>query len=299
MARLAISLVPLGALLGALLGVLLAACGPLPRPFLSEGKDLTDLQALDLRSRIVVLPLKADLAPEQRAQASEVLATALREASVPATTEGDPTRSRWLDGRAVVQRLNYREDEVLVYWELGEPDGRRIGNYSQRNVLPHGVWQGGLPEGIATVMGEAAGPIADLVRPPTIEEAPIPGFPDANVVLLPMDALPGDGPVTLRNALMRELLAAGLPMAEIINSEDLLVFGDIELGPDRGGVQMIEIIWYVIRASDNQELGQINQGNRIQTGSLNGPWGPTANAIAKGAAVGLLELLEQVEQIRS
>ena len=71
------------------------------------------------------------------------------------------------------------------------------------------------------------------------------------VVLLPMDALPGDGPRSLHGALSRELAAEGVPLAETIGDDDLLVFGDVELGPDRAGSQAIRIVWYVIRAADN------------------------------------------------
>lgn len=277
----------------------LSGCGPLPRPFASDDKDLTRLQALAVQQQVVVLPLQADLPAEPRARAADVMAQALARRTLPATTTGDPRRSRNLSGRAIVQRLNFREDEVLLYWELSEPDGRRIGTYTQRNILPHGIWQAGLPEGIDPVMTEAAGPIADLLRPPAVEQAPIPGFPDANVVLLPMDALPGDGPKSLYSALARELATEGVPLSQTIEDEDLLVFGDVELGPDRNGVQGIKIVWYVIRASDSAELGQISQANRIPTGALDGPWGPTANAIAKGAASGILQLLDQVGRAAS
>jgi len=274
--------------------LLAAACGPLPRPFQPTGKGLANLRALDLQSRVVVLPLKADLDADQRQAAAETLAEALRGLEVPATTGGDPRLSRRLIGRAVVQRVSFREDEVLLYWELEEPDGRRIGSYSQRNLLPHGVWQAALPEGLVQVMGDAARPLADLMRPPPPQEAPIPGFPGASLVLLPMDALPGDGPTSLKAALARELAAEGVPLSEEIGDQDLLVFGDVALGPDRDGVQEIRIVWYVIRARDSEELGQISQGNRIPTGALSGPWGPTAGAVAKGAAVGILDLLGKV-----
>ena len=273
--------------------VLLSGCGPLPRPFAADDKTLTSLQALAVQQQVVVLPLQADLPPDSRARAADVLAQSLARRTIPATAAGDAGRSRRLSGRAIVQRLSFREDEVLLYWELVEPTGRRIGTYAQRNILPHGVWQAGLPEGIDPVMKEAAGPISDLLRPPAVEQAPIPGFPDAKVVLLPMDALPGDGPRSLYSALARELAAEGIPLSQTIEDEDLLVFGDVELGPDRNGVQAIKIVWYVIRAADSVELGQISQGNRVPTGALNGPWGPTANAIAKGAASGILQLLDK------
>lgn len=284
---------------GGLLAALLTGCGPLPRPFAADSKNLTSLQSLAVQQQVVVMPIQADLPPEPKARAAEILAQSLAKRTIPATTAGNPARSRSLAGRVVVQRLNFREDEVLLYWELTEPTGQRIGSYAQRNILPHGIWQAGLPEGIDPVMAEAAGPIADLLRPPAVEQAPIPGFPDANVVLLPMDALPGDGPRSLYSALARELASEGIPLSQTIDDEDLLVLGDVELGPDRNGTQAIKIVWYVIRAADSEELGQISQGNRVPTGALNGPWGPTANAIAKGAASGILQLLDKAGRAES
>ena len=186
---------------------LLAGCGPLPRPFQPESKDLGDLSLLDQRSRILILPLQTTDGTQIPSQADAYLIAALSAENVATTIEDTSYTSRILIGRSVVIALDSGIDEILLQWELTDGQGQRISTFGQRSELPRGYWQEGRAEAVQQVMGEAASAIAAVVRPPPIKEAKIPGFPGARLVLVPLQPLPGDGEKSLLRALERELRA--------------------------------------------------------------------------------------------
>ncbi|MFQ5776192.1 MAG: hypothetical protein ACE5GS_16865, partial [Kiloniellaceae bacterium] len=271
----------------------LAACGQLPRPFAPEKKAPNALLRLDDRGGIVVLPVTGDV-PGTPGAVAEAMAEALRGLNVPAATGGGNGESRYLHGRALVRPLPGGREELFLYWEVREADGRRTGFHSLRRELPGGAWHALRPELVETLGAAAAPAIAALVQNPPVEMAAIPGFPRARLVVLPLDEGPGDSPLSLPRALEAELLAAKLPVADRIGEDDLLVLGDVALGPPRDGVQEVAVKWLVVSARDDEELGEIAQRDRVPAGSLDGNWGATAREIARGAAAGVIDLLERV-----
>ena len=114
------------------------------------------------------------------------------------------------------------------------------------------------------------------------------------MVIVPLDNAPGDGSASLAQALEFELRAAAVPLAQEVGDNDLLILSDMVLGPAESGWQDFRITWYVVQASDGSELGQIDQRSQIPAGSLDGPWGNTAFDIARGAAEGIVELLNRL-----
>lgn len=275
--------------------LLAAACGVLPRPFQPEDKSGNGLLRLEDSAGIVVLPIAA-APPGDPAEAAQALAEALRARNLPASTKdaGSPAE-RWLRGRASVAKLSGDREEIMLYWELSDARGKRLGAHAQRSELPAGLWRTGDPEAIDRVFGQAAEAIAAMVRLPEPAAPAIPGLPGGRLAVLPMPGLPGDGGTTLVAALKTELRAARLPLVDWIREHDLLIAGQVRLGPTRGYWQDVIVSWAVIRVSDGRELGRIDQGSRVPAGRLDGPWGQIAEDIAKGAAAGLLELIGQLQ----
>ena len=110
----------------ALVVALLAGCGPLPRPFQPESKDLGDLSLLDQSSRILVLPLQTTDGTQIPRQADAYLIAALSAENVTTTIEETSYTSRILIGRSVVIALDSGIDEILLQWELTDGRGQRI-----------------------------------------------------------------------------------------------------------------------------------------------------------------------------
>ncbi len=220
----------------------------------------------------------------------------LRDLNVPASAKHGNGESPILYGRALVRPISADSEEALLFWELRDVDGRRLGIHTLRRELPNGSWLRADPELISALAETAAPKIAAMVQEPTVEMAAIPGFPRARLVVLPLHGTPGDSAVSLSRALEAELLAAGFPVAEEISEEDLLVLGDVTLGPPQEGVQDVTVTWLVVSAQGGAELGEIAQRNRVPAGSLDGPWGPVARAIARGAAEGVIDLLDRASR---
>jgi len=279
-------------LLSAIL-ILLAACGPLPRPFQPDGKDEVDMRNFGEQTDILIEPLSED-EPGWPA-APDALARALRDYGYRASSRAG-VAERVLSGRAVVQALSPDRDEVLIDWELTTIDGEPIASHSQRSELPGGLWLAGQPAAVSSVMAEAAKGLARVMpkAPPRPEGLALDEGPKARLVLVPMELLPGDGALSLTVALENELRAANYEIGWDIEDGDLLVLGDMALEPAEPGWEEVTFTWWVVRASDGQDLGQIDQQNRLPAGSLEGRWGATAQAIAEGAAEGIIDLLRRI-----
>lgn len=270
---------------------MLGACGPLPHPFQAETKAANELLVLKDRAGILVAPVAGAL-PADSEVLAEAMAARLRDLNVPATTRAINGESRFLHGRVAAAKLGTK-DKTLVQWELWDLDGRLIGGYAQPLPEPGTTHVAEGEALIAALAAEAAPKIAALVQAPPETEAPIPGHPRARLVVAPLAEGPGDSARSLIPALRAELAAAGLPLAAREGPDDLVVLGDIALEPAPGGQQEVTIAWTLISARDRRELGQVEQSNRVPAGSLDGPWGAVADAVARAAAEGVVELLNR------
>lgn len=271
-------------------GALLAACGQLPQPFQPEEKFGNALLELRDRAGIVVQPVASDT-PASGAALAEAMAARLRKLDIPAATNGGNRGSQRLAGRAMVRPLPGGREETLLYWELRDPDGHRAGFHTQRHEQAAGAWAAGAPALLAELAEAAAPALAAMAQDPPVKATAIPGFPDARLVILPLNGAPGDAAKSLPRALQAELVAAKLPVTDRIGDGDLLILGDVAVGPAEGGLQTVSIRWSLVNANDDRELGEIAQQNLVPAGSLDGPWGPVAEEVARAAATGLVDLL--------
>lgn len=101
---------------------------------------------------------------------------------------------------------------------------------------------------------------------------------------------PGDGGVSLTNAMRRELGKNGVSMSSAGSSSTYRVVGRVKVGAGAGKTQPIEIHWDV-QDPTGRKLGTVSQKNDIPKGSLDGAWGKTADAAAAAATQGILKLL--------
>jgi hypothetical protein len=103
---------------------------------------------------------------------------------------------------------------------------------------------------------------------------------------------PGDGGTSLASALQRELSGKGITMASKSAAAAYRVEGTVTMGAAKEGKQPIQIEW-LVRDPQGKKLGTVSQRNEIAEGSLDGPWGKTAEQAAGAAAQGILKLLPQ------
>lgn len=106
----------------------------------------------------------------------------------------------------------------------------------------------------------------------------------------PVVGAPGDGRISLTNALRRELKKNGIALSSRQLSGSYTVQGTVKLQKVSTKSEKVNIVWRVYDATGNR-VGTVSQNNVIPRGSLNGAWGPTAVAAASAAAKGIVKLL--------
>jgi hypothetical protein len=107
-----------------------------------------------------------------------------------------------------------------------------------------------------------------------------------------VNGAPGDGGTSLASALQRELTGKGISVGNKPAATAYRVEGTVTLGAAKEGKQPIQIEW-LVRDPQGKKLGTVSQRNEIPEGSLDGPWGKTAEQAAGAAAQGILKLLPQ------
>ena len=110
-----------------------------------------------------------------------------------------------------------------------------------------------------------------------------------NAVVPRVTGAPGDGASSLSKALQQELARNGVKSSGA--GRGYRVEGRVAVGTATAGQQPIKIDW-VVKDPKGRSLGTVSQENKIPAGSLDGAWGPTANAAAIAAAQGILKLIK-------
>ena len=140
------------------------------------------------------------------------------------------------------------------------------------NISPVAKRTQGLPEDpvITGTVGKRTGPLLTMVKP--------------------VRGAPGDGRISLTNALRTELKKNGVALTDQRVANGYTVEGLVKLQKAPQNKQNIEIVWNVLDGKGHR-VGTVSQKNVVPNGSLNGAWGPTAVAAASAAAKGIVKLL--------
>jgi hypothetical protein len=178
-------------------------------------------------------------------------------------------------------------DRLSLRWQLIDSDGEIVGLFEQVARFPAAEVQDRLAALSEEIAEQAAPRIAGLLDRAAAPAA-APALPD--VVLRPVDGAPGDGRQALRRAMGTALARHDIRVVPELAEGTLVVLGSVRTQA-RGGTELVEVRW-AVRAVDGAELGAISQSNTVPAGLLDGAWGPIADAVADGAAAGLLALLQ-------
>ncbi len=268
-----------------LLVVSLLACQSRPHVFRPPDRD-QGLAVLDgMADKLGVFVAGIDQAPPPLdAAVREGLAARLGELDI-AASAGTANRHSYLLSCV----LTGSAAEPVLAWRLIDAEGMVVGLVDQ--ALPGDVaaWARADPGLAERIVDGAAPRLAAIIRDNATpaEKAPPPAIP--SIALLPVEGAPGDGATSLAVALRAILGGAGirvLPEGEA----DLMVAGVVTVKPDERG-DLISLTWTVLD-SQGAPFGAIDQANRIPSGSLDGAWGETAEAVAYGAAEGILAVLQ-------
>lgn len=246
----------------------LSACGQVPHPFQPRAKTPPPAQ-IGPRAALAVnlssLP----------ASWHRPLLNALRQREIAAYDSVSHPSNRYyavalLDGKA-------------LRWRVFDPAGRSIAN----------------KEAATVALGEQKLPPIIARRAAVVLDTLLPGIQRAPMALYipPVDGAPGDGRISLSNALRERLRRSGYQIARDVGTADYILLGAVRLDPPVDWRQHIALSWALI-TPDGQEMGRVEQQNSIPAGRLDGPWGAIADAAAEGAASGIIDLLHRLRPER-
>lgn len=281
----------------------LAACGNVPRPFSDGPKVTTDNPLLDVPTAVGIAVLPVRGAPEPlNTQISAAVAARLQSFEIPA--EPVPTNRGLgftLEGEARPADTTAKDISLVITWSLRSRRGATVRTYRQVVTVPTATWQTGNPATATKLGNDAAVAMADLITgiaipaqgpvvttpaPEAKPAPPMPAFP--TVSIKPVEGAPGDGRESLRLAVLQALNDNGVRRDDV--NPYVILNCQMTSTPYDSSSQKVEIVWRAL-GRDGKELGTVKLDNTIPIGALDGPWGPTAFAIANAALNDLLTLL--------
>jgi hypothetical protein len=280
-----------------LIAAALAACESAPQPFAhAPGPARNPLLVMPDRAGIVVL--EVDGAPERasRALAAE-MAKALLDGNVPATTQGGNRSSSFLQGRANVREVGGGQVEVALVWDLVDAKGRPVGTRTATRIVDGGAWRDGARTAVAALVADSAPAVAALVQEPApvARRDPVEGRP---IRVAAIEGAPPAAERAMRLHMQDALRRTGFALAEDDTPDPVTVGGKVQVGPEANGAKRIEIAW-TVRQADGTELGNLKQGNVVESAELEGDWGQIARLSTAGAAGGIADLLRGIDAIRA
>jgi hypothetical protein len=82
--------------------------------------------------------------------------------------------------------------------------------------------------------------------------------------------------------------------SEVVSKRDevaFLVKGFVSVSPPYKGQNDVSVTW-LVTTPGGKELGKVTQNNSVPAGYLDRTWGDVAYAVAEGARVGILDVLD-------
>jgi hypothetical protein len=268
------------------------ACGMVPQPFRDTPRATTDNPLLDVPSAvgIAVLPVAGAPSPLNR-EISKALATRLQALEIPAeAVDANAGLGFTLAGEARDVVASPSGVTATILWTLRSRRGS-AGEYRQAVAVPAGAWRedAGDVGAVATQLAGAAGAaIVGLVggespTPAAVQRTRLP-----RISIPPVEGAPGDGRESLRLALIQVMFERGVARDD--TNPEVTLRAVMTSEPVPGDRQKVAIVWRAV-GRDGKDLGTVRLDNTIPNGALDGPWGPTAFAIATAAAPDLVALL--------
>lgn len=275
-----------------LLCLALAACGEVGRPFLGAPQATSDNPLLDIPTAVGIAVVPVRGLPEtlsgavSRAAASRLQAFEIPAEAVPSNTGLGFT----LEGTADTVAPTAGGRTVSVMWMLKSRRGEVRGTHRQNVFVPEKAWREGENETATLMGGEIATAIAALLGAGA-PAAPSETRPSRNLPTVSVKAVegaPGDGRESLRLAVIQLLSESGVRRNDV--DPDVTLTCAMSSKPATDGLQQVAIVWRATTRS-GADLGTMRLDNTIPNGALDGPWGPTAFAIAGAAASDLMALI--------
>ena len=273
--------------------LMLAACDRNPF-WIHQPEPEKDARMLDLpdRAGIVVRPVEGVDAARSAALTAALVA-ALQRANVPAGS-GDGAGNRGSQVLTAAVAGAAAADggvRVDITWSLTDNAGGPVGAGNGSWVVPEPAWRAASAAAMAGLAGAIAPRIAALVQEDLGDGAR--AGARQRVYFAGLADAPGDGAAVLPRLVAYLLDRNGYQPADAADGA-VSVAGRYQAEPASDGMETVAIQWRVTDPA-GREIGVVTQENVVPQGSLDGPWGDAAFAIAEGAVQGVHSLLAAQE----
>ena len=112
------------------------------------------------------------------------------------------------------------------------------------------------------------------------------------VAVVPVKGAKGKGNDELTRAMRQALATAGWTVLKAPAKNALTIAGRVEMAEASGNMQKVSLQW-AVESPDGKKLGDVNQANNVQAGSLDSGWGEIAGFAVEAAASGIFELINK------
>jgi hypothetical protein len=265
---------------------LLAACQPVPQPFLSADPVRDHPLSLPVgQAGVLVRPVAGAPDPAGLAKA---MAAALQRLDVAAGTQSANRDSLWLSARvdAAPDPDSAHYLNLRLHWLVRDLRGGLRGDHIATAHVTARAWRSFDPDLVARLVRESAAAVAPLLS----DNARIKTDPPPPLVVHEVLGAPGDGAESLRRALADALRRRGYTVTDTVTARAIVLSAVVRLTPRGKAGDDIDIAWTAL-APDGATLGTVRQANRVPSGSLSGAWGRSAAQAATAAVPGIIDLL--------
>ena len=279
----------------------LTACQPLPRPFQPDDKRVSAayLRALVANSLFIVEPLAG--VPQEPGEAfATALADELQRNEVPATARhvsgGRPAAA--IAATVTAQPPPGMTGPLQIDYRMIAVDGSASEAARDELTVAADAFRSADPALMASLAQRGARRLMDTVfRRARPQKDPAPeapkAAPTARFFVFDVSGAPGDGNAALARSMKRILAASGVPFAPEMTAEAYILAGAVAMKAAGQGQEQVTIDWTLF-APDGEEIGTVTVENLVPKGSLDGAWGPIADAASTGSAEGMIQLINAV-----
>jgi len=149
---------------------------------------------------------------------------------------------------------------------------------------------------LETLNGPQAAPAPAVAQVQPVATPPKPTPPGAieikSVSLTGVNGASAQGDKDLAAAMAKVLKGAGWPIVNKAAKDALSISAQVALDAAQGPNQTVRITW-TVTSPKGRVLGTVGQNNAVPAHSLDGAWGPNADAAAEAAAEGIFRLIGQ------
>lgn len=243
-------------------------------------------------------------------QMSASVANELAARNVRASHRSQGKISYLLEGKAYLSDARGGRSDFRIDWNLIAPDGMSAGKFSDRVPIKGSGWSAVTPEVLKPMSRRAAAQVDVMLKQHVRAPARAPvdavaskelteGLQEIHVVRLLaavfvglVDGAPGDGRISLKNALSDALLRARVPVVAAYDENAFMVLGDVRVTPLDPTRNRFDITWIVTR-SDGETIGSASSTMTVGVNRVIPAWGTVATTAVESVVGEIVALIDK------